>query len=257
MRFILIALALLATPSIIFAREGDDRRYASIWIVQPNAEAVGRHTVRPGDFIFRQRLLPPTLVRLDSDARDAGSGALIAAAGSQLFGLITEGPPIYCVAGRRSATALMQDLIGGPANRQICLVDMDRDGRLDSHFAKGNWIRGVPSIEGRRPNRMDAVTGGTYTAIPPTEMIAHYFVGLRYMGSIVLTYDMYFQIAWGDDGGHQTLPDAIVPIRHSDPPLVQVRGAELVVAARRPGEMDVDVRSAFPPAPFFVRLVIR
>src|ERR1043165_8751774 len=128
MRFIFLAIFLLAAPAAAFAQDSDaERRYASIWIVQPEPAAIGRRTVPSGEFVFRQRLLPPRLARLDDDVREAGSGELIAAAGSQVFGLTTRGPPIYCVAGRPSASALMQDLIGGHANRQICLVDMDRD----------------------------------------------------------------------------------------------------------------------------------
>ena len=247
-----MVLALVSAPA---AAQPDERAYSSIWLIAPSEEPAGRRRVEDGGYVFRQPLLPPSLARLDSDARDPGSGRVVAAAGTQLYGLVTRGPPIYCVVGRRDPSVAGQLLLGAMAgNTQVCMADMDRDGRFDVRFNVRNQIRGVPNISGRRPRDPDAVAGGAYSQIPPADIATRYFVGVRYEGMLRFTRapTPIFQIWFGTDESRQDLTEIVRPVRGSDPPLVTPLGAEFTVTEMRGNSIEVDIGRPIPPQPFAV-----
>lgn len=246
------ALGLAPAPA---AAQPDERAFHSVWLIAPGEEPAGRRRVEDGGYVFRQRLLPPSLVRLDSDARDPGSGRVVAAAGTQLYGLVTRGPPIYCVVGRRDPSVAGQLLLGGMAgNTQICMADMDRDGRFDVRFNVRNQIRGVPNIAGRRPRDPDAVAGGAYSELPPASIATLYFVGVRYEGMLRFTSTPtpIFRIWFGTDESREDLTEIVRPLRGSNPPLVTPLGAQFTVTEMRGSSIEVEISRPIPPQPFAV-----
>lgn len=257
MRIGLFLAALLAgagagAASAQAPESNQDREFRSIWLIQPSEEATGPRTVQDGGFVIRQRLLPPSLIRLDADASDQRSGRVIAPAGTQLFGLLTRGPPIYCVVGRRDASTLQRMLLWG-GNRQICFADLDRDGRLDVQFNVGNQVRGVPNIAGRRPRNPGAVAGGGYTSLRPDQIETEYFVGLTFEGFIGLrNHEPVFRITFGNALSRESLSGDVRAVRNSRPWLVTALGAEVVVTEVPGRAIEADVRRFIPPQPFGV-----
>lgn len=245
--------ACLGLSAGAFGQDNADRAFQSIWIIQPNDQPTGPRSVRDGELVFRNRLLPPMLARLTADAVDRDSGEVVAPAGTQLFGLMTRGAPIYCVVGRRDPSTAVRILLAA-ANRQICLIDTNRDSVFDAHFRVTNNVMGVPNIQGRRPRNPDALTGGAFETLAPDEIATDYYVGVKFEGIVgLLTMPQpTFSIVFGTEESSNRLTMDVRPVRRSNPPVVTPLGAEFVVSAINGDVIEIDVRRNIPPQPFGV-----
>jgi hypothetical protein len=233
----LLAAAQAAPASAHF----DERRFGTEWSVQASDAPLGVRTFAKHDFVLRQRLLPPSLIRLKADAADAKTGRVLAPAGAQLFGLATYGPPIFCAVG------------GG--RRYACFIDMNRDGALDGHFLAASLTDDLPNIYGKRSRSPDGVRGGAYDRLDPKELVADYYVGLIYAGNVRSGRDQgepVFAVMFGNGGNGRSLSDDVRPVEGSDPALVRALGAELVVRQRQGETIEIDLRRAIPPQQFGV-----
>ena len=249
---VLAAVVGVTAPAI--AQDRAEREFKSLWFVQPSDQPIGPRSVNEDEFVFRNRLLPPALVRLTADAVDRESGEVVVPAGTQLFGLIAKSAPIYCVVGRRDPSTAARILLGpNAANRQVCLIDLDGDQLFDAHFRVPNLVRGVPNFAGRRPRNPDALTGAAFETLPPDQIEVEYFVGVKYAGMIGLTRRRpAFWIVFGTERSTERLTTMVQPIRGTDPPLVTPLLAEFVVSAVRGDTIDIDVRRNVPAQPFSV-----
>ena len=248
------AIALAATAAADTPSDRAEREFTAVWIVQEADAPLGARSVNDGEFVFRNRLLPPALIRLRADALAEGNGNVVVAAGTQLFGLLTQGPPIYCVVGRREPSVAMRILWHG-GNRQVCLTDLDRDGTLDAHFTVGNQVMGVPNFSGRRPRNPDRLRGAAFETLAPDQIDVEYFVGVKYEGRIGMVRrnpTPVFSVVFGTEGSQERLSGDVRPVRRSDPPLVTPLLAEFVVTGVRGDTIDIDVRRNVPPQPFAV-----
>ena len=237
---ILLAAAQSAPAPAPPAGSKDGRRFQSDWTIEPAAAPTGVRTVKPMDYLFRQRLLPPSLARLKTDIVDAKSGKLLAAAGSQLFGLYSFGEPLFCAPSK--------------GLRYHCFADMNRDGALDGHFRAASQTRALPSLYGTRPTRPGAVRGGAYDLIDPGQIDTGYFVGLLYSATL-LHRDRarpVFAVMFGEEGNTQSLTSGVSPTEGSDPPSVEMLGAKLLIRGTAPETIDVEVRSTFARGKFGV-----
>jgi hypothetical protein len=213
-------------------------RYAAIWLIQGKAVPTGVQTIRKGGFVILQRLLPPTLIRLETGVADAASGKTLAAAGAELFGLVTDGPPLYCATGRFYT--------------QRCFADMDRDGQLDGHFTKSNPVHVLPSFSGKRPEKLKPLKGGRYSRADPKSMEAEYVVGLRFnrVNSLLQTPNPVFRIVFGTKEWTDNLTGEIMP--GAGPQTIEALGARFRVLALRGDSVEVEVDRTIPPQPFAV-----
>lgn len=233
----IVALALMASGAAAQA-PADERRYSAIWLIQAEPAPEGVQTVRKGGFVYRQRLLPPTLARLEADAADAATGKALAPAGAELFGLVTAGPPIFCATGRQYT--------------QRCFADMDRDGRLDGHFTKSNPIQVLPSFSGKRPEKLKPVKGGRYVLANPVSMESEYIVGVRFnrVNSLLQTPNPVFRIVFGTQEWTDYLTGEIMP--GAGPRAVEALGARFRVLALRGEAVEVEIDRTIPAQPFAV-----
>lgn len=251
---LLIACLCVSIGGSVTAQPRDDRTFSSVWLIQPGDEALGSRSVRDGEFVFKRKLLPPSLVRLTANAVDAETDKVLVPAGTQLFGVLSAGPPIFCQVGIRDASLARSLLIGG-GNRQQCFTDMDRNGALDGHFSFGNAIKGLPNIQGKRPKVPEKVLGGEYQVVPTDQLAHDYFVGVKYEGVIGLARKVQtpvFSVEFGTTGSTEKLSRQIRPVKDSKPFLVSVLGAEFAVTGRKDDVIDIDVRRPIPPQPFGV-----
>lgn len=234
-------------------REGrSDRFYVSLWWVQPSRETLGRKTVREGDYVLRTRLLPSSLIRLTADAVDE-RGRLLVPAGSQLFGLSTAGPPIWCALARRSsggrvAGAVLGGLVGRRAPSQLCLIDLDRDGRLDAHFSANSPVRGVPNFSGNRPRNPARLAPAAFERLDLDRMDTQYFVGIRYEGVATLRSNPHFSISYGDEDTRGHLTSAVSPQGN----VVTALGGAFEIVRRDGETLEVEIRRNLPRQPFHV-----
>lgn len=272
-RITVLVLALLAVASTANAANkiGDDERdFTSIWLIQRTDDVLGPRTVEPGTYVLKQNLLPPTLIRLSDDAVGGMSGKVLVPKGNQLFGLLTKGPPIFCVVGIRDPS-FGRSLLVGSGNRQQCLVDMDRDGRLDSFFTAGNQIRGLPNIAGRRPTTVQQVRPTAYEQLSREQLATRYFVGLLYFGNgsghappgtltdlsrSLLHKAPVFKIVFGNDESSDALTQPVAPTSEGDRVVVRALGSEFAITGRNRKAIDVDIVQAMPPQAFGVERTV-
>jgi hypothetical protein len=264
----LIAAALAALLSAPAAAQGQDatedaaaarrqerseRFYMALWWVQPSREPLGRKTVRDGDYVLRTRLLPSSLIRLHADAVAAESGRVLLPAGSQLFGLSTSGPPIWCALARRSsggtvAGSVLGGLVGRRAPSQLCLIDLDQDGRLDAFFSANSPVRGVPNFSGNRPRNPAPLAPAAFERLDPEQMETQYFVGIRYEGVATLRSGPHFSISFGDEDTRGHLTSGVSPQNG----VVTALGAEFEIVRRDGETLEVEIRRNMPRQPFHV-----
>jgi hypothetical protein len=230
--------------------EREQRRFMTAWTIAESDQPLGRRTVNDGDYVLRSRLLPPSLIRLTADAVEPGTNRVIAPAGTQLFGLVSRGAPIWCVAGRRDPGVAERFLLGGGANRQICLVDGNSDGALDGHFSVGNVVKGVPNFSGQLPRELDPLSGGTFETQRPDEIETGYFVGIRFEGMPMVGNRPVFSVTFGTERSRERLTDVIRP--RAEEPVVRAMGSEFEIVSRTGEVLEVDVRRNLPVQPFHV-----
>jgi len=238
--------------------ERSERFFMTLWWLQPSAEPLGRKTVRDGDYVMRTRLLPPSLIRLNADAVAERGSRVVVPAGSQLFGLSTSGAPIWCALARRStgasvSGALLGGLVGRRAPSQLCLVDLDRDGRLDAFFSPNSPIGGVPNFSGHRPRNPDRLAPAGFEELQPEQVEADYFVGIRYEGLSMIGAHPTFSISFGNERNREQLTDLIGP-RDG---VVEALGGEFAIVGREGETLEVDIRRTLPRRPFHVMQTIR
>lgn len=228
------------------------------WIVQADTAQVGERTVSDGEFVLRQRLLPPSLIELTEDAVDAKSGKTLASAGEQLFGLLTSGAPVFCVSGVPKQS-LARSLFLGSGNLQRCLIDADADGRLDGSFNAGNAIPGLPNFARNRPKKPKPVTGGSYRMIDPALHKENYFVAVRYEGRSATLKGalLTFSVRFGTDGNLGNLTRSEMPEGTSLPFDMSILDARFSVLARDGERIRVNVSRTIPEQRFGVVQTVR
>ncbi len=224
------------------------------WVIQPDPSQMGERDVRDGEFVLKHRLLPPSLVELTEDVKDAKSGKVFAKAGDQLFSLLTSGAPVYCV-NSVPQQSLGRSLLLGSGNLQRCMIDADSDGRLDSAFNAGNAIAGLPNFMRKRPKKPKAVTGGAYVKIAPEQNRQTYFVGIRYEGrSATIRKGALptFSIKFGTEGNLGSLTYDTLADTSAMPFDVSMLGASFTVLARDGEVIRVKVSRPMPAQRFGV-----
>ncbi|HEX8644242.1 MAG TPA: hypothetical protein VF702_10060 [Allosphingosinicella sp.] len=239
--------------------ERSQRFYVALWLIQPGDEPLGRRSIREGEYVVRGRLFPPGLIRLTTDAVAERGGRVIVPSGTQLFGLSTSGAPIWCELNRRSGGAVRGALLGslvgragGGARRQICLTDLDKDGRLDAHFSAGSPVRGVPNFSGYLPRNPDRLTGGAYETLEPGQIATDYFVGIRYEGLSAIGANPTFSVSFGHDDTRARLTETLRPQNGA----VTALGAEFTIAGREGETLEIDLRRNLRRQPFHVMQTI-
>jgi hypothetical protein len=229
------------------------------WIVQADPTQVGERNVRDGEFILKQRLLPPALAELDEDVKDAKSGKILAKAGDQLFGLLTSGAPVFCVNAMPKQN-VARSLLFGSGNLQRCLIDSDNNGRFDAEFNAGNAIPGLPNFMRKRPKKPDLVSGGAYRSIDPNMDKQRYFVAVRYEGraGIIGKGSLpTFSVKFGTEGNIGSLTYDTVPDTGVMPFDVRMLSSRFTVMARDGEVIRVNVQEAMPEQRFGVVQSIR
>ena len=230
--------------------EEDQRFFSSAWRIAASSEPLGRRTVSDGDYVLRNRLLPRSLVRLTADAVEPGSNKVIASAGTQLFGLNSRNAAIWCVVGRRDPGIAMRLLVADVGNRQVCLVDRDKDGDLDGHFRVSNQVRGVPNFSGYLPRELEPLAAAAYEALTPEQIEVDYFVGIRFEGIALMPARPVFSVTFGNERSRERLSDVVRP--RAENPVVKIMDSEFEIVARNGEALEIEVRRPIPPQPFQV-----
>lgn len=235
-------------------REQNERNYLTAWILQPelDPEFLTQRTLVSGDLVLRQRLLPPTLARLSADAILDENGETVIPGGAELFGLVTAGPPIFCVAGTPDRSNFGQFMLG-VGNTQRCLVDLDRDGRFDGYFRRNSEMEGLPNIRGRRPRNPDAIRPVVYELAPSSTMRTYYFAGIQYNGQPpYLRGRPTFSVVYGTEQNRGRLSQSFTGDAERYPQTMTVMGAAFTFDAAVDGGIEATVLRPMPPRPFVV-----
>lgn len=247
------ALCLLAAGTAHAAAADDDRRYKTVWNIQPDPGQTGVRHVAIGDPVLEQRLLPFGLAQADEDIRSE-SGDVLAEKGTQLFQLMVGGKgKAYCVATVPRPSAFRSLMLGG-GNLQRCFVDGDADGRFDGQFNGGNPMRGVPYISGKLP-KTPKQASGRYSTLRPEQFALQYTVRIALTeakttasGQTVIGY----RIDFGDAQTRQKLSDRIGGQLGG----ISILDAKWVATAIEGNGLKVSVLEAMPDQPFLVMRVV-
>lgn len=229
------------------AAEASDRRYETIWQIQPDATQAGARTIAAGQPVIEQRLLPTGLAVADEDVV-SDAGKVLVQKGTQLFQLRVGTGRTWCVADVPRPSAWRSMMLGG-GNLQLCLIDADADGRFDGHFNGGNPMKGVPFIEGKQPKSPKIVRSGRYSPLPPENFALGYkvrilaeAVGPERGGKASIRY----RIDFGDDVARQKLSSTIEGSLGE----TSILGARWRVLRVAKDEMAIEVVAPMPDQPF-------
>ena len=136
--------------------------------------------VRDGEFVIKQRLLPPKAARLTSAILDS-EGEILAEIGQELYGVVSGTGEVFCLA-KEQETNLVGAVLVGAVYQESCFKDIDGDGIFDGSFKKKSSTRYLPQLSGKHSRKLREIGGGNYEAIAPYEMKRVYFVGVEFHG---------------------------------------------------------------------------
>lgn len=250
--------AMLAGGVILNAPSNPDY-VETAWIVQPDVGQLGVRKVADSAYVLKHRLLPPSLIQLQDDVKDAKSGKVLAKSGDQLFGLLSRGAPVFCI-NAVPKQDLARSLLFGSGNLQRCLIDNDADGRLDSHFNAGNAVLGLPNFSRKRPKKANAVSGGSYRQIDPALDNQNYFVGVRYEGTVGMIKKQpspTFSIRFGTEGNTGMISGDTRSADKGFPFIIRALGSSFSVLAIENDVISVRVDQAVPEQRFGVVQTVR
>lgn len=158
----------------------DPRNYAVAWMVAPDTQVpLDAMWVGPHKSFASARLLPATLLVLKDDVA-APDGALILPAGTKLNGLVSK-TKAACTLEAPPSKGLAAVWFYG-ADRYLCFIDDDADGRFDRYFRRAAATAGILIGVGRFPKKLVAMQPVAYKTEDP--------------GSIVDAPRIYVQYGW-------------------------------------------------------------
>lgn len=236
----------IGLASLGFAFSGtsfaQSRSISTTWDVQPTVAPTETQTVKQGEWVIKQTLLPKGLFRLESNVDLKDAPLLIA--GAQFIEIDTEGPLVAC-----DAVGRKQLLLG---MRRNCLIDYEKDGAFDGVFAVESTSigGGLPDYSGKFPKDAQIIPLARYTRISPTEILTPYFVGIRNAGKGSLYNRQNFQICYGSEASvdcvsnYNSMPASMFPAS------VQIMGANFTVLSGDKESVVLNVEAAMPPQPF-------
>ena len=146
-------------------------------------EDLGR-LVRDGEFVIKQRLLPPKAARLTSAIVDS-DGDILAETGQELYGVVSGTGEVFCLAKAQEINPVGAILVGA-VYQESCFKDVDGDGIFDGGFKKKSRTKYFPQLSGKHSRKLREIDGGSYEAIAPREMERVYFVGVEFHGRSLL-----------------------------------------------------------------------
>lgn len=192
------------TDFFVQAAHAKSEKTFSTWIVEPPQITSEPMTLNKGDFLQRARLLPIGLIELTADTRIGPKDDQVIHAGEQLFELAggTVHRPRRSSAGvfcqMQTFDTALKGLFGSSTGKaRYCLVDRERDGKLDDVVPALSCPYDIPIVSVDVPTTPPTLTASTYRRVPITDFRNGPMVGIAYSGVQVLDGDPRFIRAFG------------------------------------------------------------
>jgi len=234
---LIAALFVLSSPAV-----AADRFFMTVWMIDDRDPLPGTRELRPGDFVFKQRLLPAGLAQLAPGVSSQGIPGL--EDGTQLVELQSRDALVFC-----DPVIRPKKLVG---HAQTCLVDADRDGRFEGLFLTSSVTKGILTIQGKRPKTAKAIAPIAYRRLDPTEFNEDLFVGLQYRGNANLVGNHVFEIRFGSAEEMGSLTRRLLHKKGDIPGSKEVMGGRFTILGSTPQGIDVRLDRPFPRQPFGV-----
>lgn len=249
-------MLLAAQASVLVAVEASAERYEfqTAWQIlgaETGDIAEPSVTLRSGELFMKRRLLPPRAARLDAPLLGA-KGEELLPAGAELFGTKSDRVDIYCSTAQKAAGIATQFLLGRTGQKQICLIDADRDNDFDSFFKVAGEIKGLPSLYARTPKTLDRADGLKYSPIEPVSMAQEYFVAVEYQGKPLLYDRRNFTVTFGTDEKKESLTSWIYTKGSVYPQSLTYLGGKFTVLSENQGTLNIRIDRQIPSQPFGV-----
>jgi hypothetical protein len=159
---LVLACGAVAAPSVAADRPAT----FPLWTMEPFKDFASR-TLAPKSEVARTRMLPATMYVLDEDYLQ-DNGRVAAPAGTQLVLLKADGRVACPIYPPKLSTGASIFALG--ADRHLCLLDDDADGRFDRYFYKQRNEAGFYNLFERLPSVLKTGSGGKYHRGDPAAM---------------------------------------------------------------------------------------
>lgn len=222
-----------------------------VWSIAPAENAdLTEHTVKDGEIVLRQKLVPLGLAILGGDVIEPSGNKLVAKRGGQLVEAGFADGRAFCAL---DTVRIDKSGVEVPNNRGVtlCFVDRERDGRFDMTFEAAGAGGGTGVIiQGTLP-KTPQIVDMPYEEHPVSELRGDFWVGIR--------YEQYFNIYGNrmlmtDIGGRGvTMPltsFATFKSKGVYPQKVSVLGANITLIAPEEKGTRLRVENAMPTQPF-------
>lgn len=249
---VVLGASIFAQPTTVQAAS---RRYEIVWKVDPIAPSLEERTVKPGDVIARARLVPPTLLAIESDA--VGDNAnIVMPRGTQLIAL-RAGVRSACTFTFAPANVLQGFMRGN--QRFTCFVDEDNDGKFETTFHVASNNIGVPSSFGAIPRTRSLITPVAYRPLSPSDAVGVPMLLFKYSHQDKITGHSYFGICLENASTHkQPCFDGYSGVRSDKlPKEIGAMGNDAIATEKQGDRITLVVRSGFLPMLFTAEEIVR
>lgn len=252
------ALALAMATGASQAAGPDPRDVVLTWTVVPSDAAGSKIRAKPGDIVLRQRLLPVGYAALADDAFDLKTGNLVAAKGTPMLRMQSVQGVVYCAAADPKRAGLARAKPGSPYLR-ACFRDDQGDGSFESSAEYDGELLPLPSVSGRLPKTMHALTRSVaYAELPLQGYALPLFLGIRFDGFSGLSGAPVFEDVFGHDDETHSLARAWPRADDGRGALaktgiVLIDGARIAVVENDGATLTLRIVDPVPAGPFGVR----
>lgn len=243
--------AIFVAPSAISAK---NLTYSAVWIVDPDQNIKSNaEWFEPSQTITSARLVPAKLFASTQDF--LLDGIIKIPSGSKFSAVISQN---LTVCGLQDVPKIGLDVIWNfGADKVICLVDSDNDGKFDRYFkiSSTNFSKwGFLTGSGKIPSRLTPIDPVTLRPEDPQSLKNPPRVYIKYGWFASLAGKLIFQVCLNEDeGGYRTclIPDASVK-NSKIPGKFELLGSTFFVDAKDGNRVHVAQLTPIQRQPLFV-----
>ena len=224
---------------------GSPGQMATRWVIEPIDPPAGERLLASKEYVLKQRLLPTGLMRLPRAVGQAEAGAELAA-GTELIEVKSTAGIVFCEGQIRS-----KKMIGG--RLQVCFLDGDFDGRLESTFRSSSQAPALVMIGGLMPKKRMALAApiAIDRADPATSQLGT-FVAIERRNFFNIYSRESFMILFGSSEQQERITWPVQFKAAEMPKELDILGARFTALRETGGRMAIRVDQAMPAQPFGV-----
>jgi hypothetical protein len=244
----LLVSSLTAVPAAAVAAGRD---IDTVWVIKSVEAPSGVRSVRSGENVLKQPLVPEGLVVLSSAAITTKNGKTTIPTGSRLIKARAD-VPVYCDVNAHKAGAAEMLLIGSITERTACLIDTNSDGAFDGYFGNKVQFEGFPIARGKYPKTPDPIRPLPYQPADPGQLARDYQVAIQYQGGAAFSGKHLFRVTFEGPKDKSALTQWSAVPGKALPRSTEILGAQLTLIENSGPGIRLRIDRAMPEQPFEV-----